>query len=411
MTARAFEFTNGEVDGLPLPASGRCEYRDTRNPALILRVSSGGPKSFCVGRKVDGRFLRVTLGTFKTAGDTIPRMTVERARLAVRKADGAIAGGENPNVEKKAKRQRGRTIAEVLAEYLRSNTKLKERTRSDYQKVLGEFCKDWLDKPLADVTREKIKARHQTHGKDRSEARANNAVRVLRALFFYAGVTPNPASNPKKKGKDGAFMFDDVRKRTRVTSKEMPAWWGAVSTLSGKRSDSGASTAADLLRFLLLTGLRAGEACGLEWRYVDVADGIIVIPDTKNRDPHTLPLGKLLGEIITRRSKDKTGPYVFGAKESPTMPYSYNTLRGWFDVVAAESGVRITAHDCRRTFASVAESLDISRYAVKRLLNHRTGRADVTDGYIVVDPERLRGAMQRVEDEVMRLAAVAGPQA
>lgn len=400
------KFTNPALMALPAPQSGRVEYLDTEESGLRLRVSASGAKSFTVLRRVAGKLQRVTLGIFTRPGDKVPRMTVEMARKAKRKADGAIASGGDPNAEKKAQRERGRTLAEVLADYLRRNSKLKERTRSDYQKVLAEFCKDWLDKPMAEITREQIKKRHASHGKERSEARANNAVRVLRALFYFAGVAPNPAANPKKKGPGGAFLFDDKRKRTRIAPKEMPAWWGAVSSMQGRRSDSGARDAGDLLRFLLLTGLRAGEACGLRWDGVNVSDGIITIADTKNHEDHVLPLGSLLREIIERRYRTRGGSeYVFASKGDAKAPFSYNTLRGWFESTAAECGVRITAHDCRRTFASIAESLEISAYAVKRLLNHRSGNADVTAGYIVIDPERLRGAMQRIEDEVLRLAS------
>jgi hypothetical protein len=42
----------------------------------------------------------------------------------------------------------------------------------------------------------------------------------------------------------------------------------------------------------------------------------------------------------------------------------------------------------------------LSYYTTKRLLNHRTN--DVTQGYIQFDLEQLRGAMQAVEDFVLK---------
>jgi len=406
VTPQTFTFTNTQIDALPLPPSGRVEYRDESNPALILRVAASGTKSFCVRRKIAGRAVRVTLGTFKRPGDAIVRMSVEAARKKLREAEGDLARGVDVNEAKRSERRAGSSLSHWLSEYLRDNAKLKARTRADYEAVLREFCADWMPKPLANITRDQIKARHAKHGAARSKARADNAVRVLRALFNFAGIAPNPASSPKRKraGEAGSFLFEVGRKRTRIANADMPAWWRTVANLRGLRVDSAAPDASDLLRLLVLTGLRAGEACGLEWRYVNVRDGIIEVPDTKNRDPHVLPLGKLLHEIIRERATNMVGPYVFPSRDDRELPFNYSVLRGWFDTVAAECGVRVTAHDCRRTFASVGESLDISGNTLKRLLNHRTGLSDVTAGYIVPDPERLRSAMQRIEDRVLELA-------
>lgn len=405
-TPLVFAFTNTKIDDLPLPPSGRIEYRDEANPALILRVTASGTKSFCVRRKVAGKAVRVTLGTFKRAGDAMVRMSVEAARKKLREAEGDLARGVDVNETKRAERRAGSSLSHWLAEYLRDNARLKPRTRADYEAVLSEFCSDWLPKPLATITREQIKSRHAKHGAERSKARADNAVRVLRALFNFAGIIPNPASSPKRKraGEAGSFLFEVGRKRTRIANADMPAWWRTVTNLRGARVDSAAPDASDLLRLLVLTGLRAGEACGLEWRYVNLRDGVIEVPDTKNRDPHVLPLGTLLHGIIRERAANMAGPYVFPSRDDRNLPFNYSVLRGWFETVADECGVRVTAHDCRRTFASIGESLDISGSTLKRLLNHRTGLADVTAGYIVPDPERLRSAMQRIEDRVLELA-------
>jgi integrase len=61
------------------------------------------------------------------------------------------------------------------------------------------------------------------------------------------------------------------------------------------------------------------------------------------------------------------------------------------------SGIKFTFHDLRRTFITVAESLDISAYAIKRLVNHKNG-SDVTEGYIIANHDRLRAPMQRITD-------------
>ena len=69
--------------------------------------------------------------------------------------------------------------------------------------------------------------------------------------------------------------------------------------------------------------------------------------------------------------------------------------------VMVASQVTFTLHDLRRTFITVAESLDISAYSVERLVNHKMGN-DVTAGYIITDVERLRAPMQKVTDYLLK---------
>jgi integrase len=64
------------------------------------------------------------------------------------------------------------------------------------------------------------------------------------------------------------------------------------------------------------------------------------------------------------------------------------------------SGVYFNLHDLRRTFITIAESLDINTYALKKLLNHKDQR-DVTGGYIITDMERLREPMNKITDHIL----------
>ena len=73
--------------------------------------------------------------------------------------------------------------------------------------------------------------------------------------------------------------------------------------------------------------------------------------------------------------------------------------------VSDNPNFNFTLHDLRRTFITIAESLDISSYAVKRLVNHKMS-GDVTAGYIITDVERLRDPMQKITNYILRKAGV-----
>jgi integrase len=124
----------------------------------------------------------------------------------------------------------------------------------------------------------------------------------------------------------------------------------------------------DYLLFLILTGLRRGEAARLKWSDVDLKAKTFTIVDTKNREPHKLPLSDFLLKLLTERKEKKENPYVFPGPGPSGYLTDPERLK---EKVAEQSAVSFTLHDLRRTFITIAESLDIPAYALKRLLNHK----------------------------------------
>jgi integrase len=103
-------------------------------------------------------------------------------------------------------------------------------------------------------------------------------------------------------------------------------------------------------------------------------------------------LSDFLFNLLSRREIDKSSPYVFPSDGKLGYLIEPKTA---VKRVATLSGVDFTLHDLRRTFITIAESLDIPGYALKRLLNHKDPN-DVTAGYIVPDINRLRDPMRRI---------------
>jgi integrase len=158
----------------------------------------------------------------------------------------------------------------------------------------------------------------------------------------------------------------------------------------------------DYLLLSLFTGLRRNEAATMKWSDIDLKAKTLTIPDTKNYQPHTLPLSVFLDELLTRRYQNPSSEYVFpGTGQGGYIVEPRKQMAK----VLQMSGVNFTMHDLRHTFITVAESLDISAYAVKRLINHKM-TSDVTAGYIISDVERLRKPMQLIADSLLKFAGV-----
>jgi integrase len=185
------------------------------------------------------------------------------------------------------------------------------------------------------------------------------------------------------------------RRQTVIKAQDLEAWFSAVATLQN-------DTLRDYLLLVVLTGLRKNEAATLKWADVDLKDKTLTVRDTKNHSDHTLPLSDYLFDLLSQCKAGAASDYVFpgtGAGGYIVEP------RKQMARVTEASGVEFTVHDLRRTFITIAESLDIPAYALKRLLNHANG-ADVTAGYIVASTERLREPMQKITDFVLKSAGL-----
>ena len=188
--------------------------------------------------------------------------------------------------------------------------------------------------------------------------------------------------------------------QTVIKAHDLPAWFEAVNELPTLSNGANRESVKDYLLLLIFTGLRREEGLGLQWKDVDFKARTLTIPDPKNRQSHTLPLSSFLFNLLKNRSDNNI--------EQSAFVFSGRGIKGYMDdpnkqmkIVVEKSGVIFTPHDLRRTFITIAESLDISAYALKRLANHKMTN-DVTAGYIIGDAERLREPMQRITNYLLK---------
>jgi len=385
------------VDRLPIPLKVRPgqtaqkRYYDDKLKGFGLRVTSGGTKAFFVEKLVKGKLCRITLGRYG-------EITVEQARKEAHKLLGKIATGVDPVAEKRAAKARGVTLEEVFEDYLNARKSLKHNTTYNYKRVLTVAFESWIKKPLISITKDHVTKHHERLGREHGEAYANLAMRLLRALFNFAAGQYEDAQgksliseNPVRRLSQTRAWYRVDRRQTFIKSHELSAWYKGVQKLES-------DVLRDYLLVLLFTGLRRQEAATLQFRHIDLQAKTLTVINTKNHESHTLPLSDFLYRLLKRRKKVMTNEYVFPGKG---VAGHIIEPRKQMANVTKDSGVHFTVHDLRRTFLTIAESLDIPAYALKRLMNHKiTG--DVTAGYIMLDVERLRKPMQQVTDYLLR---------
>ena len=123
---------------------------------------------------------------------------------------------------------------------------------------------------------------------------------------------------------------------------------------------------------------------------------------TKSKRMFELPMSDLVCGLLQQRRAVGDAGWVFPAN---SRSGHIEEPRHYLEQVAAATGIVVSVHDLRRTFVSVAESTEMSVFALKALVNHSLN-GDVTAGYVQHSVERLRVPAQRVADELRRLCGI-----
>jgi integrase len=214
----------------------------------------------------------------------------------------------------------------------------------------------------------------------------------LKQMFHFALareiVDRNPLDTITKRQAGGAET-----ERERVLSP------GEVSALAKQLRLANMGRRSELAIWLTLaTGCRVGELMNARWEHIDIQARTWHLPDTKNQRPHTIHLSDFaLDKFAALEALRETVPWVFPNTQS-TAPVCVKSFgkqlsdrqrtpeKRLKNRTAATSslmlsGGRWTAHDLRRTAATLMASMGVSSDVIDECLNHMI-QSRVTRVYI-----------------------------
>lgn len=395
------------------PTDQRVVYYDTKLPGFLLLVHPTGRKVFQAYRKVGNTPVRVTLGSW-------PNLSTTAARIKAQDKLALMANGVNPNAKERAHALSEISLQEIFEDYCKARD-LKEGTLYDYNRIMDEYLHDWKPRKIKSIKPNEVTAKHAKLS-ERSAARANNAMRLLRALFNFAkgqyldeNEQPLFPNNPVSQLSHTRQWNRIKRRRTVIKAVDMPAWYEALGKLD-EQFTHGSIVSMHYIKALLFTGLRPNEVRQLRWinkpppkkgqvcsGTYDLRDHTIHLFDPKNREENRIPVSTHAAECF-QAMVQYDNDWVF-PREDGSDCIEETTFRYWLGKVCKWSGVKATRYDLRRVFLTVAESLNINQVTYKRLVGHKiTDQQDVTAGYIILDDDRLRNATQQIGDTIMRFS-------
>jgi integrase len=290
------------------------------------------------------------------------------------------------------------TLAATLESYLAARTALRPASVRVYRQV-EKYLAPWLALPLRTISSDMIEARHRSLATEVGTSTANGVMRTFRVLWnFYAERQPELPPNPVRRLRRQWFS-ENVRTRM-VRTDQLPAFYAAVNDLPNE-------VVRDYLLLLLFTGMRRTEAATLKWDDVDLVEGVIRVPAarTKGKRKLDLPMSDVVHDMLVTRRRLGDAQYIF---PGPGASHHIGNPESQLKTVAAACGIKVSSHDLRRTFLTVAEGCNVSPMALKAMVNHSMGN-DITAGYVQMNVERLREPVQVVADKIKVLCGIVPP--
>ena len=419
--------TAGRVDAFTCPAGKSQAFLwDTEAPALALRVTPTGRKTYVFESRLNGATLRLSIGTAadwpleKARGEaqrlkvlvdsgTDPR-ELERQQQAAQAAERAAAVAKV-----KADKVAAVTVGEVWADYLEKRRPfwgdLHYRDHIDKAKAGGlpsgrRGGGKQLTKPgplaalmplaLKDLDQATIERWAANEGKTRPSS-ARLAWRLLTVFLTWCAEQPEyanllPDKNPAKTKKAREALGKAGTKSDVLQREQLAAWFAAVQQIQNP-------VIAACLQMMLLTGARPGEVLALRWEDVNTQWKGISIRDKVEgtREIPATPYMLHLLAALPRRNE-----WVFSSPTSAsgclTEPNNPHTR------ACAAAGLEgLTLHGLRRSFASLTEWLEVPAGVVAQIQGHKPS-ATAEKHYKVRPLELLRVHHERIEAWILEQA-------
>tara|TARA_R110000772_G_scaffold48719_1_gene111170 strand:- start:7723 stop:9060 length:1338 start_codon:yes stop_codon:yes gene_type:complete len=416
--SRAIDLTAGAIERLTCPTDkSQAFLRDTKAPALRVRVTPSGMKSYVFEAKLNRRTIRQTIGDVRA-------WSIEEARTEANRLRVVIDTGNDPRelerqrlADKAAKAAeeaaRGITTREAWDRYIvERRPHWKDSTYSDHLKMVQEGGKEIKNRPntkttpgmmlplmglrLADLNAATIEAWTAKETK-RRPTRTRLALRLLKAFLRWADREPDLHGIADPTAASGRKLQETVgRQKVKadyLQREQLAAWFDHVRAIPNP-------VISAYLQCLLLTGARREELAGLKWDDVNFRWQGLTMGD-KVEDSRAVPLTSYVAHLL--QSLPRRNKWVFSSNGSESGRLEEPSIAHRKACKAA--GLHVTLHGLRRSFKSLTEWLEVPVGVVAQIMGHKPS-ATAEKHYTVRPLDLLRVHHQRIESWMLEQAGV-----
>lgn len=401
--AAVAHLTNQVAESTKPPPVGTVEIRDDEFPALRLRVSSSGRRSWHYYGWHGTGPKRRAIGVFPKISATGARDRARRIALAL--------DTDTPEPGRRALGRPAVMLEALWNDYLAAvGPHLRPKSMAEKSGIWNRHLKNWADVPADTLSRTMVTRLLDEIGKSHPVT-ANRVLKTIRALYSWSRdrgyTTQDPAA--------GIGKFRERSRDRFLQSSELPAFWKALMD---------PKTPAHLRHYVLLsiaTGQRKMNVLAMRWDDIDFTAGVWSIPGetAKSGEPLVVPLLPMAVTVLQERllmlrpaGMEQPGPagcegrrlsgWVFPARSGSRSGHATELKKGWESLLKRAGLDDLHLHDLRRTLGSWMAMGGASMAIIGRALGHKDQQATAIYARLAVDP--VAAAMQAAVDALSAAA-------
>ena len=259
---------------------------------------------------------------------------------------------------------------------------VKENTYNNYKYAVKLIKKTFSDQEISEITEIDLqillkKLYKENYAKSTIRLVKITLNQLFRKAIKYSLVTDNPAEellipiNAKEKKVDGLSLEDEIE----VIN-------ACKKTLHG-----------GFLLFLLYTGLRKQEMFDLKWEHFNKDKGFLAIVNSKTKKGiRIIPLTETSISIINEQPR--YNEYIFNSIRK--SPLTKTVMRRLCERVTEISGVKVTPHICRHTFATRLYNNNADLKSLSEIMGHTSVNFTI-QRYVTADINMMKKTIQLIE--------------
>ena len=391
MKSQHINFTEKAIAALPIPAKeqGQAIYYDSGSTdGLMLIVTYGGTKTYYHYMFFNKRPVRTKIGRSSQI-----KLAVARAR-AHTMAENATKGID-PG-EKRRENLHDITFKQFYETVYRPEYSIvykKPQSVVNDDSIFTHHLKDFHNRMMLGIKSVEIAKLHNNTKQTHSPYTANRVLSLIKHIYViaakhgYMNGHANPAADITK--------FKEQTRDRFLQSDELQRLFAALETEQNE-------VFKNYILISLYSGQRRSSILSLRWSQVDLVNGFIYLPDTKNGEPMQVPMTNQLRELFEKINHNKNSDWVLPSVRSKSG-HLEDPKRPWHELLRRAGIKNLRLHDLRRTMGSYQAISGASLHIIGKSLGHKSASATQVYARLTADP--VRNAMQKATDKMMEFVS------